>query len=111
MVYTKPYYKLTLDDVNINTHCRRDRLEEISNILEDVKIVERHAAQECCLCFYQSNIVMHSFTEGKCKICEIEFNWPNSDTPDLCKPCAKKHKLCHYCSSEIDYKIKKKQTW
>lgn len=46
-------------------------------------------------------VVMHTFGEGTCKICNNEFQSPHMPTNDLCDRCAVENNKCAKCGEEL----------
>lgn len=46
-------------------------------------------------------IVLHAFSEGKCKICGERIVTGHIPCYEVCKDCSKKLNLCEQCGKEI----------
>ena len=104
--------KLTLEDVQFKTrmtdYWEKDLLKLAKLIEEDPKKQERVAACLCKRCMYSTTLAGQAFTSWKCGICEKEDLNSNTDTPVLCLNCAKQHKLCMDCGTDLNGKDRRK---
>lgn len=73
---------------------------------DDAEKVARRAEMKCKTCFYfgAGRLAGQAFTSRPCAICAEVFEWANTGIPALCKPCAKKTRLCIQCGADRELK-------
>lgn len=49
-------------------------------------------------------LVLHAFSQGKCKICGCNITTPHIPSYEVCEKCSKEKNLCEQCGEEIDHK-------
>jgi hypothetical protein len=98
-----------LDQYNIrfNTSMSSQRtkntLERAAKCLNDTERAQRLKKLECKGCYYFSTgFGGQAFTTWYCGICAKEDKHANTNTPKVCKDCAKKHKICRRCGGDIN---------
>lgn len=100
----KPAY---VDKVYITrrTSVSKSRAQDLILLAESlVKDVDREVRLEqhlCKSCYYFSRMSGQAFTRRPCGICNEVQTYSNTDTHDLCKPCAVENKLCKRCSAKM----------
>jgi hypothetical protein len=77
------------------------------DFLKDPRKEARLAAQECLDCFYGSHIAGAAMCSRACADCSSIVHSGSTRCPILCKPCAKKRKLCCMCGARISTKPRK----
>lgn len=106
--------KLTNSDVGIRN---LGKLEFIKNtekmmkgIKEDINKKDRLSESTCLVCYYDTRGVMvtNSTVTTNCRSCNKKMMFGNSNADEVCLECAKKHKLCVHCGSDIEYKERRK---
>lgn len=100
--------KFDLDTVRFNTQAQKDRLKTYSDFLNDPKRDERREAQLCVLCYYDSRFAGQAFTQSECAKCQREMHFHTTSQDYYCQACAKEHRLCKHCGSDVELKDRKK---
>lgn len=93
-----------LDHVRNRNIYRNEYFEKIKRCVEDKNRSFRLDAMFCRICFYLDRVQVNSSESSQCGICETVYFCDSYDEYALCKPCAKKHKLCVRCGCDIEYK-------
>jgi hypothetical protein len=80
----------------------RDVRRDMQQMRDDARREARQARGECHACFYlRGQICGQAFTSYKCRLCEQEFQHPNTAVPKLCGPCAEREGRCRRCCALI----------
>ncbi len=92
---------------------KKDTVSYIQNAQNAEKDSERKKRLEsnlCKYCYYLrgSIIAGAAITTTTCMICSKEMTFGSTATDKICSECAKNHKLCKRCISDIDYKERRK---
>lgn len=103
-----------LEKVQDETYWKKKYTQEI---IESAKQAEADSDRKkrlegrlCKHCYYLRGdiIACSAMTTAKCQICEKEMLFGSTHTDKICTDCAKKHKLCRQCLSDIDFKTRRK---
>jgi len=103
-----------LEKVQDETYWRKkatqDRIERAKKAETDSGRKTRLKLHLCKYCYYLRGdvIACSAITTTTCKICAKEMTFGSTHTSGICVDCAKKHKLCLDCLSDIDYKKRRK---
>lgn len=88
--------------------------EVIKNALKIVNDPDQAARKEasCCVrCYYVTQVGGAAMTTWYCGICGAKDMHGSTNTPCLCKACAKEHGLCFRCGADMELKNRRKQKW
>lgn len=95
-----------LNDITFASRLSESRIQETlrlaNQLTNDPQRDIRLARHECKPCFYRQSIAGQAFTAYECKLCETTHQHPNTNTPDLCGPCADQNHLCQRCGADLD---------
>jgi len=103
-----------LEKVQDETYWRKkstsDRIERAKKAEEDSDRKNRLKNHMCKYCYYLRGEVIAgaAFTSTSCTICAKDMMFSSTHTDGICTDCAKKHKLCIECLSDIDFKTRRK---
>jgi len=103
-----------LEKVQDETYWREkstlDRINRAKKAEEDSDRKNRLKSQLCKYCYYLQGEVIAgaAFTSTTCTICGKDMMFSSTHTDGICTDCAKTHKLCKECLSDIDYKKRRK---
>ena len=86
----------------------QNRLKEYEKFFSDPDKEERLEEQECVLCFYGSKIGGAAMTRANCMSCDKQMGFGSTNVDHLCIECARAHRLCKHCNSDMEYKNRKK---
>lgn len=97
--------QVTLQSVQWTTHLRKEQLDNFRKAVEDPEVRARKAKCECVFCFYVNRkIGGQAFTDTECGLCRAKMVFGDTCVDMLCEGCARKHRLCKHCGSDIDLK-------
>lgn len=48
----------------------------------------------------RKTVVGHAFTKYECRLCEQEYEYHNTNTPNICPSCAIRDGLCQRCGQK-----------
>lgn len=100
------------EEIEFRTRMQKYRFKETIDLAnkfdKDPKVNERLKEQECIVCYYQTQIVLHAFTDSNCVNCDVKMTFSNSSTDKLCEDCAKQHNCCKHCGADINYEERNK---
>jgi len=87
-----------------------DRIERYKKAELDSDRKERLKQHLCKYCYYLQGSVLagQAFTSATCVSCGVEMTFSSTHTDKICTDCAKNHKLCRHCLSDIDFKKRRK---
>lgn len=106
--------KLTNSDIGLRNWGKLDFLKNtekmMNGIKEDVNKKDRLSKSTCLVCYYDRRGIMvtNASVTTNCRSCNKKITFGNSNTDEVCLECAKEHKLCVHCGSDIEYKQRKK---
>ena len=83
--------------------------EWLAKIDADAEKKDRHAEQECVLCWKASAMAGAAMTSRQCGLCDEMLRCSNTNVDLLCVSCAKKANLCKHCGADIDLKNRRKR--
>jgi len=85
-------------------------IEAASKAEQDSERKNRLKHKLCKYCYYLRGPILAgaAFTATTCRICNMIMTFSSTHTDNICMNCAKKHKLCKQCLSDIDYKKRRK---
>jgi len=96
------------------TYYRKKALLEFINAAKDAEQdsenEDRLLKKLCLYCYYlrKNTFAGAAITHNNCYICTKEMIFSSTDTDLICAECAKKHKLCKKCLSDIEFKPRRK---
>ena len=110
-----PFRELTIDDVK-RAHTRAWHwAEEVQKkwigFTEDPgREIRLKEDVECKACFYLDRFRAGgaAMTHWYCGLCKVEQRHGSTNTPRLCKACAKEHDLCSRCGADVHLQERKK---
>lgn len=103
-----------LEKIQDETYWRKkytqEMIESAKEAASDSDRKKRLERRLCKHCYYlRADILAFSaMTAVRCQICEKDMLFGSTHTDKICTDCAKKHKLCRQCFSDIDFKTRRK---
>ena len=103
-----------LEKVQDETYWRKkytlEKIDSAKKADEDSDRKKRLDQKLCKYCYYLQGEVIAgaAMTTSLCQICEKETLFGSTYIDKICTDCAKSHKLCKHCLSDIDYKKRRK---
>jgi len=106
----------TENDISERSYRNRERIDasiaRAMSYLTDPEKKKRIGVRLCVRCYYSGGTMAgQAFTSWNCRVClKDQINWPNTNPPLACNPCAEKYKICKECGADIYMRVRRNNT-
>jgi hypothetical protein len=100
--------KFDLYNVLFNTSLKISYLKKLKKLVNDDDKHVRLSKHLCQICYYSDKVGGAALTHAICACCNKEMLFSSTYTDILCEECAKNHRVCKHCISDINFKNRRK---